>query len=156
MSGWARALSLAAVLVVMACLVPAATASLHAEETLASQFAEFKQKHGRVYGSAAEEAFRLSVFRANLFLARLHAAAKTTRDLRRHALLGPHARGIPVPLPQRRGALCGGAGARESAGGRGGCWRARGKGLARGRRRDSRQEPGNLRLVLGLCRHWQH
>ncbi|PWU82902.1 putative cysteine peptidase [Trypanosoma cruzi] len=75
MSGWARALSLAAVLVVMACLVPAATASLHAEETLASQFAEFKQKHGRVYGSAAEEAFRLSVFRANLFLARLHAAA---------------------------------------------------------------------------------
>ncbi|KAF8296336.1 hypothetical protein TcBrA4_0067850 [Trypanosoma cruzi] len=54
---------------------PAATASLHAEETLASQFAEFKQKHGRVYGSAAEEAFRLSVFRANLFLARLHAAA---------------------------------------------------------------------------------
>ncbi|EAN99045.1 putative cysteine peptidase [Trypanosoma cruzi] len=75
MSGWARALSLAAVLVVMACLVPAATASLHAEGTLASQFAEFKQKHGRVYGSAAEEAFRLSVFRANLFLARLHAAA---------------------------------------------------------------------------------
>ncbi|KAF5224489.1 cysteine peptidase [Trypanosoma cruzi] len=75
MSGWARALLLAAVLVVMACLVPAATASLHAEETLASQFAEFKQKHGRVYESAAEEAFRLSVFRANLFLARLHAAA---------------------------------------------------------------------------------
>ncbi|PWV12496.1 putative cysteine peptidase [Trypanosoma cruzi] len=75
MSGWARALLLAAVLVVMACLVPAATASLHAEETLASQFAEFKQKHGRVYESAAEEAFRLSVFRENLFLARLHAAA---------------------------------------------------------------------------------
>ncbi|KAF8300355.1 putative cysteine peptidase [Trypanosoma cruzi] len=75
MSGWARALLLAAVLVVMACLVPAATASLHAEETLTSQFAEFKQKHGRVYESAAEEAFRLSVFRENLFLARLHAAA---------------------------------------------------------------------------------
>ncbi|EKF27064.1 cysteine peptidase, partial [Trypanosoma cruzi marinkellei] len=46
-----------------------------AEETLASLFAEFKQKHGRVYKSTAEEAFRLSVFRANLFLARLHAAA---------------------------------------------------------------------------------
>ncbi|PWU99252.1 putative cysteine peptidase [Trypanosoma cruzi] len=150
MSGWARALSLAAVLVVMACLVPAATASLHAEETLASQFAEFKQKHGRVYGSAAEEAFRLSVFRGEPVSCEAARRGKPTRDLRRHALLGPHARGIPVPLPQRRGALCGGTGARESAGERGGCWCARGSGLACERRRDSRQGPGPMRLVLGL------
>ncbi|EKF27576.1 cysteine peptidase, putative, partial [Trypanosoma cruzi marinkellei] len=150
MSGWARALSLAAVLVVMACLVPAATASLHAEETLASLFAEFKQKHGRVYKSAAEEAFRLSVFRENLFLARLHAAANPHATFGVTPLLGPHARGIPVPLPERRGALCGGAGARESAGERGGCWRARGSGLACERRRDSRQGPGQVRLVLGF------
>nr|AFA34858.1 cathepsin L-like protein [Trypanosoma dionisii] len=75
MTSWARALLLVAVLVVMACLVPAATASLHAEETLASQFADFKQRYGRVYKSAAEEAFRLSVFRKNLLDAKLHAAA---------------------------------------------------------------------------------
>ncbi|KAF8296464.1 putative cysteine peptidase [Trypanosoma cruzi] len=154
MSGWARALSLAAVLVVMACLVPAATASLHAEETLASQFAEFKQKHGRVYGSAAEEAFRLSVFRENLFLARLHAAANP------HATFGvtPFSdltREDSGPATTTGGALCGGAGARESAGERGGCWCARGSGLACERRRDSRQGPGPMRFVLGLLRHWQ-
>ncbi|PWU84782.1 putative cysteine peptidase [Trypanosoma cruzi] len=155
MSGWARALSLAAVLVVMACLVPAATASLHAEETLASQFAEFKQKHGRVYGSAAEEAFRLSVFRENLFLARLHAAANPHANFGVTPFSDLTREEFPVPLPQRRGALCGSAGARESAGERGGCWCARGSGLACERRRDSRQGPGPMRFVLGLLRHWQ-
>nr|prf Cys protease:ISOTYPE=1 [Trypanosoma rangeli] len=75
MTGPARTLSLVAVLVVVLCLLPAAMASLRVEETLASQFAAFKQRHGKVYGSAAEEAFRLGVFKENLLFARLHAAA---------------------------------------------------------------------------------
>ncbi|RNF26335.1 cathepsin L-like protein, partial [Trypanosoma conorhini] len=75
MTGSARTLLLVAVLVAVLCFVPAARASLQARETLASQFAAFKQRHGKVYGSAAEEAFRLGVFKENLFLARLHAAA---------------------------------------------------------------------------------
>ncbi|KAF8296510.1 putative cysteine peptidase [Trypanosoma cruzi] len=156
MSGWARALSLAAVLVVMGASSPGDGEPACGGDAGVA-FAEFKQKHGRVYGSAAEEAFRLSVFRANLFLARLHAAANP------HATFGvtPFSdltrEEFRVPLPQTaRRHFAGGAGARESAGGRGGCWRAPRQRIGARRRRDSRQEPGNVRLVLGLCRHWQH
>ncbi|KEG07273.1 cruzipain precursor [Trypanosoma grayi] len=64
-----------AILALVVCLAPVAMASLHADETLASQFAAFKQRHGKMYGSAAEEAYRLRVFKDNLFVTRLHAAA---------------------------------------------------------------------------------
>ncbi|KAH9597986.1 Peptidase C1A [Trypanosoma melophagium] len=57
-------------------------ASMRADDTLASKFAAFKQKYGKVYGDAAEEAYRLRVFKENLALAELEAKANP------HAMFG--------------------------------------------------------------------
>ncbi|KAF8296431.1 hypothetical protein TcBrA4_0068210 [Trypanosoma cruzi] len=158
MSGWARCrLSLAASWSSWHASSPRRRASLHAEETLASQFAEFKQKHGRVYGSAAEEAFRLSVFRENLFLARLHrrrqthtrpSASRPFSDLTREEFRSRYHKRRGATLRRRRSAR-GVPVNVEVVGG------APGSGLACERRRDSRQGPGPMRFVLGLLRHWQ-
>ncbi|KAH8618107.1 hypothetical protein ERJ75_000309400 [Trypanosoma vivax] len=56
-------------------VAPAAMAVLRADGPVEPLFAAFKQKYGRSYGTAAEEAFRLRVFEDNMRRSRMYAAA---------------------------------------------------------------------------------
>lgn len=68
-------LALVVLLLIVACLVPVATARLYAGVTPESQFAAFKERYGKKYANDTEESFRLHVFTRNLLIAGQHAAA---------------------------------------------------------------------------------
>ncbi|KAF8296461.1 hypothetical protein TcBrA4_0066790 [Trypanosoma cruzi] len=134
---------------------PRATASLHAEETLASQFAEFKQKHGRVYGRRRGGGVPPERVQGNLFLRGCTPGKPTREPSASRPSRTSRARNSG---PRYHNGAAHFAAAQERARvpvNVGGCWCARGSGLACERRRDSRQGPGPMRFVLGLLRHWQ-
>ncbi|KAH8618106.1 hypothetical protein ERJ75_000310400 [Trypanosoma vivax] len=60
-------------------VAPAAMAVLRADGPVEPLFAAFKQKYGRSYGTAAEEAFRLRVFEDNMRRSRMYAGQTRTR-----------------------------------------------------------------------------